>query len=1083
PPAPVASFITNTSSGNAPLTVQFNDTSINTPLIWNWNFGDGNTSTAQNTTHTFGAGMWIVQLNATNTYGSNTTIPGTTITVTSPPPPPTANFTATPTAGFAPLFVQFTDTSLSGITNWTWDLDTASHIIASAKNPSFTYNEPGNYSVSLMVTNSSGTDTILKSDFIVVTAKPVANFTGTPLTGTIPLTVQFTDHSTNSTSWHWDFGDGTNSTLQDPGHLYTIGGTYNVTLVTDNAGGNSDPFVRNAYVTALPPVPIANPGANVTSGFGPLTVQFLDNSTDTPETFFWNFADNSTNSTSTDKNPVHTFVNPGIYNVSEYVANIVGNSTGYINITVKTLPVADFTLTPDHGFAPLIVNFTDNSGTDITNWSWDFGDSTSSTLATPPPHLYSGVQNYTVTLTVQNISGSDTTTRIVHVTNKPVANFTADRTTGNIPLFVNFTDLSTDATTWFWDFGDGTNSTLQDPGHLYNATGQFNVTLTPSNAGGSGDPLAKPDYITVHVQPPVADFTAAPLSGDKPLNVQFNDTSSGNPDQWNWNFGDGNTSTLQNPSHTYVTVGVYNVSMEAINDGGNDIKEKDYYINVTQPRPIAGFAVNRTFGTVPFDVSFIDQSINDPTGWAWNFGDGNTSTLPNPVHRYATVGNFTVTMKASNSGGISNNTAFITIIALSPPPVANFTGTPTIGTLPLTVQFNDTSTNMPLTQQPNSSWLWDFGDGSYSVLRSPQHTYNKVGSFNVSLFVANSGGSSSLTRPAYITVTRAPFADFTADPTNGISPLLVRFTDLSTGKPFLFYWTFGDGLASTDKNPTHVYQKPGNYTVTETVQNFFGTSKKIKQDYIVIGAKPVAAFTTNPVAGLSPLDVQFVDMSTGNPIQWSWNFGDGTTSTVQNPLHTYTAGGVYSVKLTVTNGVGSDSATKTQLVSVSTPINADFTYKPAEGNVPLTVVFTDTSTGNPFSYTWNFGDNIISNDHNPVHTYLKSGVYNVTLNVLSTQGSGKVTKQVTVTKIPVAHFKAVPLNGSAPLTVQFTDTSANGPMNEWFWSFGDGQFSTDQNPSHTYNSPGQYSVTLHVTNDDGIDELIQHNLITVKPFP
>ncbi len=107
----------------------------------------------------------------------------------------------------------------------------------------------------------------------------------------------------------------------------------------------------------------------------------------------------------------------------------------------------------------------------------------------------------------------------------------------------------------------------------------------------------------------------------------------------------------------------------------------------------------------------------------------------------------------------------------------------------------------------------------------------------------------------------------------------------------------------------------------------------------------------------------------------------------------------------------------------------------------------------------------------------------MTLNVLSTQGSGKITKQVTVTKIPVAHFKAVPLNGSAPLTVQFTDTSANGPMNEWFWSFGDSQFSSDQNPSHTYNTPGQYSVTLHVTNDDGSDELVQHNLITVTPFP
>ncbi len=665
----------------------------------------------------------------------------------------------------------------------------------------------------------------------------------------------------------------------------------------------------------------ANPNPVVVNN----TVTFNSTSTGTrPFTFLWAFGDGI--GTATTENATYLYSQAGDYAVNLTVNNTEGsNSTSSVIhvLSAPVPPIANFTLSPDHGFAPLTVNFTDNSAAINASWNWDFGDSTSSTLQNPPPHLYSGVQNYTVTLTVQNISGSNTTTKNVAITNQPVANFTADRTSGNIPLFVNFTDYSTDATAWFWDFGDGTNSTLQNPGHLYNATGQFTVTLTPSNAGGSGDPLAKPDYITVLVQPPEADFTAAPLTGDKPLDVQFNDASSGDPTSWNWNFGDGNTSTLQNPLHTYMTVGVYNVTMEAINAGGNSIKEKDNYINVTQPRPVAGFAVNRTSGTVPFDVTFIDESTNDPTGWAWNFGDGNTSTLQNPVYHYAAAGNFTVTMKASNSGGVSNNTAFIAINALMPPPVANFTGTPTIGTLPLTVQFNDTSTNSPL------SWVWDFGDGTFAGpgIKNPVHTYNKVGSFNVSLTVVNSGGSSSLTRPAYITVTRSPFADFTASPTSGISPLLVRFTDQSTGKPFLYYWTFGDGLASTDKNPVHVYQKPGNYTVTETVQNFFGTSKKIKQDFIMVSAMPVASFTTNPVAGLSPLDVQFIDTSTGNPTQWSWNFGDGTTSTLQNPLHTYTSGGVYSVKLTVTNSIGSNSVTKAswlRLVHLSpliSPIN------------------------------------------------------------------------------------------------------------------------------------------------------------------
>ena len=161
-------------------------------------------------------------------------------------------------------------------------------------------------------------------------------------------------------------------------------------------------------------------------------------------------------------------------------------------------------------------------------------------------------------------------------------------------------------------------------------------------------------------------------------------------------------------------------------------------------------------------------------------------------------------------------------------------------------------------------------------------------------------------------------ADFSASPTSGKAPLNVQFTDKSIGKPTKWNWDFGDGSKSYLQNPTHKYSKAGVYTVSLTAKNAQGSNTATKTDYIKVVTKPVASFSAKPTSGKAPLNVAFTDKSTRIPTKWKWSFGDGTTSTVQNPKHKYLQEGNYKVTLTVTNAAGSSTVTKTNYITVTT---------------------------------------------------------------------------------------------------------------------------------------------------------------------
>jgi PKD repeat protein len=348
-----------------------------------------------------------------------------------------------------------------------------------------------------------------------------------------------------------------------------------------------------------------------------------------------------------------------------------------------------------------------------------------------------------------------------------------------------------------------------------------------------------------------------------------------------------------------------------------------------------------------------------------------------------------------------------------------------------------------------------------------------------------------ITKNNYITVIVEPVAAFTAKPTSGPAPLLVQFTDTSDGDPTKWLWKFGDGGYSSDKNPYHLYEIPGTYTVTLTATNKAGSDTETITDLIEVTSLPVAGFTANVTSGPSPLAVQFKDTSTGSPTKWWWKFCDGGNSTEQNPVYVFENPGTYTVELHVSNDAGNSTEVKEAFILVGEDLSADFIYTTSnpKNTAPLSVAFTDRSSGKILKWTWRFGDGYVTNDRHPIHNYNLPGTYDVTLSVTGLAGSDSITKTITVTSPLEADFMAEPRTGSAPLTVVLSDISIGTPVERtWVISKDSANlvvlYPGQKNHLYTINEPGVYQVELTVRDAFGAsDSKSIPSYINVLPYP
>lgn len=581
-------------------------------------------------------------------------------------------------------------------------------------------------------------------------------------------------------------------------------------------------------------------------------------------------------------------------------------------------------------------------------------------------------------------------------------------------------------------------------------------------------------------QGPVANFTGSPLSGCSPLIVSFRDLSTGNPAFWNWDFGNGNTSTLQNPTATYFTPGTYTVTLSVNNPSGANTLVRTSYVTVYEP-PTVGFTADNLNGCFPLRVQFSDLSTpgigNTNTSWQWDFGNGNTSTLQNPVITYTNAGNFSVTLKVTNDKGCIKTISRPNYITVTPGVKSDFTPTqPTVCNAPAIISFTNNSTG-----PPTLSYLWDFGDGNFSAAANPTHTYLTNGSYIVTLVTFSTAGCQDTARSNPIVI-GGYTNSFTAPATACINET-VNFTNTSTPVPGSANWTFGDGGTATGINATHSYGATGTYTVW--LYNNFATCQDSVSKQITINPKPVADFSAPVTASCQPpATINFQDLSTGGATGWQWDFGDGGTSILQNPSHTYTSYGSFTVTLIATNSFGctdtiiKNNYIRVQRASISIPLF------PVRGCIPYTIspVPVITSVDAILTYQWDFGDGGTSNVANPTYTYITQGTYNVRLIITTSTGCTDtllINNAVKVGSKPVANFSAVPIPVCGRQTVYFTDLSI--PADEWLWDFGDGSTSMIQNPTHSYNDTGYFSIQLIATNNGCPDTLIRPNYTHVLP--
>ncbi len=336
--------------------------------------------------------------------------------------------------------------------------------------------------------------------------------------------------------------------------------------------------------------------------------------------------------------------------------------------------------------------------------------------------------------------------------------------------------------------------------------------------------------------------------------------------------------------------------------------------------PVAAFTANFTNVFAGQPVTFSSQSTGSPTSFKWYFGDGDSATVMNPVHIYTAAGQYTVTLVVSNAGGndthIKSN--YITV-ALPPAPVADFSANPLQVPQGDPVQFTDLSINFP------DIHTWYFGDTQTSALANPQHIYQDTGVYSVALKVSNYGGSDSIFKAAYITVTQPlPGVNFVANPSITYPGDTIWFSDLSLYSPTQWLWDFGDGQTSADQHPWHVYSQPGGYTVTLEATNAIGSKSKTVLYYIYIippPPLPQAWFVGAPTTILKGENVVFTDFSMSNPLTWQWSFpgGNPATSTLQIPGPvTYPNAGSFDVILIVTNFSGADTMHREHYVNVGT---------------------------------------------------------------------------------------------------------------------------------------------------------------------
>jgi PKD repeat protein len=1045
--SPQAIFTPDRTSGCSPLTVNFNNYSVN-GMLYEWDFGDGSFSTASNPSHTYTVpGIYIARLRVTNASGCvDSLISNITVTLSG-----NSFIPLVPITACAPFTINFTDNSLSSA--WLWNFGDSTTSVLS--NPSHTFTVPGIYNVSLSTTGSNGNCSQHIPDLrTIIINGGVADFTHTeslcpPYTGT------FTDSSQNATGWLWDFGDGGTSAAQNPVHVFGAPGYHSVGLTITTAQGCKVSTVKNLEVYFEPLT--AATSTYTTDTVLPIAVQFYSNTTGATY-WHWDFGDGDT---SVLQDPLHIYTTAGPYTITLIIGNDSCNRSytyqpqDFGTGTVNQSGGAGNPVTPPviYHCAPYEVDF-NNPYPGALFWHWDFGDGTSSNDS-DPSHKYTTSGDFQVTLVV-TLSGGLTDTLLLPEHNYIDAfdgDFTVTTAGGCNGITATLTPSDTTATC-SWELGDGSYSSVAVPVHIYPlANLSYLISLNATDSNGCSAASAQTFY-SDNINPVNVSATRA-CAGDT---VFFSNTGT-KYTSYLWKFGDGDSSSLENPFHIYTDSGIYIVTLAVFDSTGCS---NSYTMNgsVQIFKPQAFF----TIADVQSNCSFVFAELqNLSSGYDylfWDFGNGVTASQPSQYATYYTPGYYYITLTVTQSVCSSTYTSPVPVFV--PLVKADFDYIQTAFCSPVNQQFTDLSTDAAL-------WFWSFGDGATDTAQNPLHAYSSQPSADVTLYVKDIYGCASTITKSGITVSQASFK---ASGTAGCIPLTVLFTDTSSNAAS-YHWNFGDGDTSTDPSPVHIYNSQGVFNVELVIASASGCTDTLLMNNYIHAGDITADFIADSLTGCAPLLVQFTDQSV-NAVSWSWDFGDGSYSGLRNPAHIYNVPGAYAITLIAFDSLGcADTMQMTSPVKINGSVPF-FTVSSSAGCLPYTVSFTNLSTG-AVSYEWNFGNGVTDTSFQPSYIYTLSGNYSVSLTTLDSSGCENIytgSSPLIAGQSPVADFTYADSTGCTPFLPAIINKSLYA--DSLVWDFGDGTLSNDINPSHSYTNAGTYYISLYVYNSSGCSDSIVH---------
>jgi len=902
-------------------------------------------------------------------------------------------------------------------------------------------------------------------------------------------------------SFRWRFGDGQFATGPSAIHDYAEDGHYTAALeVTDGNArfGNGSRATLPVFVKR-PPVARSDKRTSFAAGE---TVAF-DGTPSTASkwkiaTNEWDFGDGEK---ATGDRVEHAWPKPGTYTMTHKVTDDSGHpcnsASEQFTVRVNAQPAA--VAGADRRIAigeetVLDAGASSDSDGKISAYAWDFGDGGTATGAVVK-HAYARPATYIVKLHVaddSNVANSGADDRLTVIVNDPPVPVAGANQSGAIAETLAFdagasVDRDGRITAYEWDFGDGAKASGEKVSHAFGKPGIYLVTLTVTDDSGTKTQSVS-DTLKVRVNDPPVPKAGPDLSGAIAEVLTFDGSHSLDRDgriiAYDWDFGDGARASGATVTHAYARSGTYAATLTVTDDSGTRTKTVSDIAKVRVNEPpvaVAGPDQLVTASEVQFDGSASSDKDDSISLYVWDFGDGKAGTGPKPKHVYERPGTYDVKLVVTDSSKTIRNTAedHLTII-VNAVPIAD-AGPDLVGAPGEGLVFNAGRSLDP--DGSIAEYDWDFRDGTTATGKTVRHAFARPGTYAVRLEVKDNTGQPAAVdySQTSVFINAQPVAD--AGPAIASVPgatvhLSAAGSYDTDGKIIGYRWDFSDRKEPVEgKDITRVFDEPGVYTARLTVTDDSGAGNAIATDTVTISVNHQPVANAGPDIFTASSTIVFdgtrsVDAD-GNPLAYSWDFGDGSTGAGPRVAHTYAAGGTYPVILTVDDGTGLANAKSTAAISVKInrpPVAvAGDNRRVCTGDV---VVLDGSKSSDPeggvLKYAWTFGDGTGADIVNPTKTYRKGGIYPVTLTVKDDSGlandTGSSQIAVRVDQGPIARAPASLLAcaGTEATFDGSASTDIDGVVNSYSWDFGDGGSGGGEKPTHIYKKPGNYRAFLRI---------------------